>query len=784
MAMGATGDTCTAHRFDRASWVAIGVVLLIAVASVAVTIASLVQVGDGCVYDWGNVEAKLFGACVGGWTTPLRAGDELLAVAGVARPDTAVLAQPQRPPGWTEGGTVHYTVRRAGQTLDLDVPLHRMGWDGILRAFGYGLARQTLEWNTLVFLGALVIFALAPRARAAQLLLVAIGGLTAVTTLLWPGWGVGTDLAPGPVWLAATFLDGVWVYLFVPTVLLLVLNFPRRVWPLTRWPRLTLGLIFGLPLAATAVSFITTNGVFFLAVLGFGALCVFVATIVITTHTFLRVRDPVVRAQTAWLAFGLALGLAFWPLFYVLSFVFPGLFPAVDRLPWWLVLFLTALSSLTFPVCLGVAITRYRLFAIDVVINRALVYGTLTACVIGVYVGLVSYLSSLFRAQNGLVSPLIATGIVAVLFQPLRERLQRGVNRLMYGERDEPYAVMARLGQRLEGTLAVDDLLPTIAETVARALKVPSVALSVKHRGELTLAAEYVTERRAPDAASPQSPASVALPLIAQGETVGELRLALRPGESAFSPADQRLLNDLTRQAGIAVQAARLTTDLRQLTVDLQQSRERLVTTREEERRRLRRDLHDGLGPALASLTFKVDAARNLLRRDVAKADTLLASVVDQMQETIADIRRLVYDLRPPALDQLGLAAALRQYVAHLDTSTHITVEAPADFTALPAAVEVAAYRIALEAITNVLRHAAAQQCVVALMIDQRTLIVEVRDTGQGLPAQLHAGVGLRAMHERATELGGICTIEAVSGGGTVMQARLPLIAHEPLERK
>jgi signal transduction histidine kinase len=212
------------------------------------------------------------------------------------------------------------------------------------------------------------------------------------------------------------------------------------------------------------------------------------------------------------------------------------------------------------------------------------------------------------------------------------------------------------------------------------------------------------------------------------------------------------------------------------LTADLQRSRERLVTAREEERRRLRRDLHDGLGPALASLTLKLDAARNLLARDPAATGALLLELKTQTQTAIADIRRLVYDLRPPALDELGLISAIREHAARDVSATglHVSVEAPDHLPPLPAAVEVAAYRIALEAMTNVVRHAHARQCVIRLSLAD-ALQLEIMDDGLGLAAGRPAGVGLHSMRERAAELGGTCVIGPGPGGGTRVVARLPL---------
>ena len=438
--------------------------------------------------------------------------------------------------------------------------------------------------------------------------------------------------------------------------------------------------------------------------------------------------------------------------------------------PSWLWPAVFAVAVATIPISIGIAMLKYRLYDIDLIINRTLVYGGLTASVVGIYVLVVAYLGNVLRTGNNLGISLLATGLVAVIFQPLRERLQRGVNHLMYGERDEPYAVISRLGQRLEGTLSPQAVLPAIVETVAQALKLPYAAITVKEGDEYTIAAAT--------GASIEEP--LALPLVYQQETIGQLLLAPRaPGES-FHPADRRLLDDLARQAGVAAHAVRLT-------ADLQRSREQLVTAREEERRRLRRDLHDGLGPALAAQTLKVGSARMLYPHDPVAADTLLAELERDMEASLADVRRLVYNLRPPALDELGLVGAVRDTIAqyhrrrgepHVERLS-VSVDAPDELPALPAAVEVAAYRIVQEALTNVMRHAHARHCRIGLRVvpdGERTMLeVTVFDDGAGLPPSRRAGVGLTSMRERATELGGSCVVEARPNGGTSICARLPV---------
>ena len=264
----------------------------------------------------------------------------------------------------------------------------------------------------------------------------------------------------------------------------------------------------------------------------------------------------------------------------------------------WLQLILTVSLTLV-PLSIGVAILRHRLFDIDLLLNRALVYGGLTAGIVIVYALVVGSLGLLFRAADNLGLALVATGAAAVLFQPLRDRLQRGVNRLLYGQRDEPYAVLSRLGQRLETSIAPEAVLPTIVDTVRQALNLPYAAITLPRDG----ASVPVAVSGAP-VADP-----VRLPLVWRGESVGELVLGRRsPGEE-LSAADRRLLEDLARSAGTAVYAYRLT-------ADLQRSRERLVTMREEERRRIRRDLHDGLGPTLAALTSQTrDRAQQAVSR-------------------------------------------------------------------------------------------------------------------------------------------------------------------------
>jgi signal transduction histidine kinase len=495
-------------------------------------------------------------------------------------------------------------------------------------------------------------------------------------------------------------------------------------------------------------------------------------------YRYRRVAGPLERQQMKWVVSGFMLALVG---FLTLKF-FNDVFSSL-----WSGLLADLVSStavycfmLLIPLSLTIAILRYRLWDIDIIINRTLVYGALSASVVGLYALLVSGLGSLLPASDNFVTSLVATGLVAVLFTPLRVRLQRNVNRLMYGERDDPYAVLSRLGKRLETALVPEAALETVAEAVSQALKIPYTAIELRQDREFRRVSEHGTPKDE----------IVTLPLMHQSDEVGRMLVSPRaPGEK-FSPEDTRLLEDLARQAGAAAHEARLSAELRR-------SRERLVSAREEERRRLRRDLHDGLGPTLGGLTLGLDAARSTLPPGASTTEKLLSDLKAQTQEAVSDIRHLVHGLRPPALDDLGLVLAIRQQAAkhghlssdlpasteemHLKDGPIFSVEAPADLPPLPAAAEVACYKITQEAITNVSRHAKANSCRISLAVNEAwdMLVVEVTDDGVGMPEVRRAGVGMTSMRERAEELGGTLVVEQNPEGGTRVVARLPLPGEE-----
>lgn len=487
-----------------------------------------------------------------------------------------------------------------------------------------------------------------------------------------------------------------------------------------------------------------------------------VGIVLVQVYRYKRVSDALLRRQTRWVVFGICSAGAL----YLARLQFTNMVAPYSRQLLFLVIPVTMLfvALLLIPLSIGIAVLRSHLWNIDIIIHRTLVYGALSACVVGLYVLVVGGLGALLQGQGNGVISLLATGLIAVLFHPLRERLQKAVNYLVYGERNDPYRVLSLLGQRLETTLVPDAVLPTIVETVAQAFKLPYVAISLKQGEQFVPGSVYGHVK--------QEDVLLHIALTYQGELLGELILPNDVPGKAFSSADRHLLEDLARHAGVAVHSVRLS-------ADVQRSREQVVMMREEERRRLRRDLHDGLGPQLASLMLLLTTVRKKLHRDPDVAESMLTEAMTYMQEAISDIRRLVYGLRPPALDDLGLLVALQEDIRRYHASgITFSLVAPELLPALPAAVEVACYRIVQEALNNVMSHAHAQHCTVHLSIGE-ALELEVMDDGKGLPAVRKNGIGHTSICERAQELGGTCSIERVSAGGTRVYARLPLLQEE-----
>jgi two-component system NarL family sensor kinase len=351
----------------------------------------------------------------------------------------------------------------------------------------------------------------------------------------------------------------------------------------------------------------------------------------------------------------------------------------------------------------------------------------------------------------------IAIALIAVTIQPVRRWLLVTVGDVVYGHLDDAYTVITELNRQIDVVTPANPANPTsgdpsLARMIARALNVPYVAI-VDGDTETSVVGVRPSTRDLVD-----------VPLTYQGVEIGHLYVAPRHAGTSLSNRDLKLLSDLAQQLGVALYAIRASEQV-------QASRAALVTAREEERRRVRRDLHDGLGPNLASMKLQLTAVARLLTADPGRAADLLTEVREGMDETTADIRRLVYGLRPPLIDELGLIAALRNHPS-THSGLNVTVQ-PDQLPELPAAVEVALYRIASEAIHNAARHSGGEQCRVSIVVTADAVQMCITDDGRGLPEPLIDGVGISAIRERAAELGG--SVQLTNSGGTAITTVVPL---------
>jgi signal transduction histidine kinase len=416
-------------------------------------------------------------------------------------------------------------------------------------------------------------------------------------------------------------------------------------------------------------------------------------------------------------------------------------------------------TSVVLPVAIGVAVLQRRLYDIPLVVDRSLTYGALSLAIAAIYALVVGGVGVMLRQPGAAWLAWLGAAVVAVTFAPLRDAVQRGANRLVYGQWSRPAEVVARTSSRLRDASDIPGLLQSLVDELGSGLALDYVAVS-------DTAGTVLAQHGSPGDDTDE------LPVIAYGAQVGTLTWTHR----RLREGDRALLRELATQLGTVVHAMTMLETVRA-------SQERLVFAGEEERKRLRRDLHDGLGPTLAALTLRVDTLRNGLRGSESRAsigaDGLDAALLDLrrgIQTTVADVRRIVEGLRPSALDELGLADAVEELAARMAAGSGLAIEVHAGQLApMSAAAEVAAYRIVQEALNNAVQHARATRVVVTLATHGSELVIAVADDGTGAVAPRANGVGLLSMRERASALGGELHIDAVRGRGTTITARLPI---------
>jgi len=408
------------------------------------------------------------------------------------------------------------------------------------------------------------------------------------------------------------------------------------------------------------------------------------------------------------------------------------------------------------PVAMTIAVLRYRLYELDRMINRSIVWVLMSALLLVVLTLVIALLRETFGDSDSTTSA-VATVVTVLAVAPLRRRIQRGVDRLLYGDRDDPYEVMTRVGDLLRRTMDPNSVLPQLTTDIANSMQVPYVAVELdEHDEEPRVVAEH--GRRTEPAES--------FDMVAQGTHVGKLLVAPRSEGGKFTPRERRLLEGAAVQAAVAAATIRLMNDL-------QAYRGRLIGIREDERRRLRDDLHDRVKPALTGIAMRVALARKHLR-DPERVGDLLDGVVDDLGHTQSDLNDLVDQLGPRALGS-GLAAAFVARCGHFDgPKLSVRLHMHQSLDGLPAPVEEAAYHILGEALNNVVRHARAKKCTVSV-VRGHSLTIEVVDDGIGIGSTVGHGVGLGSMRDRAERLGGTCQVVATDPCGTSVRAELPV---------
>ena len=732
----------------RSRWTPAAVAVALVVLGILATAVRLDAPSDGSIIDLTWASWRFDGVIVDVPGVPagagLHSGDLVTAIAGHRLADG--LGGVARP---ALGTAVRYDVTRDTAT-SVEVTVGRPD--------PYPLLNR--GWGNLVFVLSLAGLAVAlylrrPEEPATAPLLVFAAGLLGSTLTVVAGLPALELATAGPqMWLFHLNAIGAYSVAWGAALAFSLTVTARR--PGLRRGRHVLATAYAAPLTIMVIwsavaALLAPDSIRWLGLVHSGQTAVVAATLVTGIIAgvvgYRRDRDPLMRSRLRWLAGGGTLS----SLLGVVGWQLPELITGRHPLPWSAL----GLSVLPFVGGIAVALRRHRLFDIERLANRSLVYAATVAVLVAGYAATVALLVSGLRLSDTVAAALAAAGAALVL-APLRNASQNAVNRVMYGDRQDPVAALARLGARLHAVMLPADVLPAVVETVARSLRVPYAGIElVDGAGGFRVAVEHGVAVGAVHIE----------PLLHHGVTVGRLRMSARGRDDPLDAIDLTLIRSLAQQVGPAVQAVRLHDDL-------VRSRAEVIALREDERRRLRRDLHDGLGPTLAAIRLKADlAARDVLADSVAYG--LLGEISAEAKASLTDVRRLVEALRPPALDELGLVAAVRSRAATLAGEMSIEVTGPATAT-LPAAVETAAYRIAVEAITNAVRHSGGRHCTVMITPSDRSVEVTVRDDGRGLDATGTPGVGIRSMRERAAEVGGVWSIRSLPEGGTVVHAWLP----------
>ena len=439
----------------------------------------------------------------------------------------------------------------------------------------------------------------------------------------------------------------------------------------------------------------------------------------------------------------------------------------------------SALSNLAFLclwVAVAVAVLKYRLYDIDIVISKAVLYGSLAVFITAVYVGVVVGIGTLAGGRDRPLLAAVAAAMVAVAFQPVRQWAGRLANRVVYGRRATPYQVLSDFARRIGGTYSAQDVLPQMAHTVAAGTGAEQVVVWLRVDDQLRPeASSDGSSHEGPlpieDHQLPQLPdVGLSAPVVHQGELLGAISIRM-PKDEPLRPAGQQLVADVASQAGLVLANAGLIEDLRG-------SRQRLVTAQDEERRRLERNLHDGAQQDLVALAIKAQLADATVDEDPAQAKQILGELKVDAAGALENLRDLARGIYPPLLADLGLAAALSAQARK--SPLPVTVEANG-IERFPQATEAAVYFCCLEALQNIAKYAHATQASICLQMQNGMLRFTVSDDGTGYDtSHTPLGAGQRNMADRLAALGGRFEVRSAPGQGTTITGYLPVPSRAP----
>src|SRR4051794_9445705 len=464
------------------------------------------------------------------------------------------------------------------------------------------------------------------------------------------------------------------------------------------------------------------------------------------------------RLQIKWFATGAAL--------VVLSFLIN--FTQGETTPAWISVFQSVAFIFLFST-IAIAVLKYRLYEIDVVINRAVVYGSLAVFITVIYAAIVVGVGALVGSQSNRFLTALAAAVIAIAFQPVRERSRRFANRLVYGTRATPYEVLSDFAERIAGSYAVDDVLPRTAHILAEGMGARSADVWVRVGPELRTAGSWpsVSASRVPihgdDVVVPDATATA--PVRYQGELLGALSVTKAPGE-ALTSADTKLLSDVASQAGLVLRNVGLIEELRA-------SRQRLVAAQDEERRKIERNLHDGVQQQLVALNVQAGLIARIGTTEPAKVAEMAEQLQTRASEALDDLRDLARGIYPPLLADKGLAAALEGQARKAAIPVSIETDGIGRYDQ---AVEAAVYFCTLEALNNVAKYADASAATVSLRRSDGWLSFTVRDDGAGFDTNSTSyGTGLQGLADRLDAIGGTLQVTSGPGAGTSVSGSVPV---------